>query len=380
MSGTDHAHLRIEGHTADASGQRLMIPDVHSAELLSIQYLRALAAIAVLAFHATARVGVPFDVGAAGVDVFFIISGFIIWTVGARRTPGDFLARRAGRIVPLYWLITLAVAVIATVIPSSFPNLHPNLDRVVLSLLFYPHHDPNGDVAPLVTPGWTLDYEVFFYLIFTLALWATASARLILVTAVLIFLVVVRLIIHPTYPSLGLGIHPADPRLATYTSPLLLEFLAGVWLAKVWSDGIRFPRWAGIAAVACGLFVMSGVAVSGLNVEPVRLLVFGLPAFLIVAGALALEPLPAWPVPKFLGDASYSIYLVHGLAIGFCARLLGLFHFVPVFLLVIVSIAGGILLGSACHLLVEQPLLGIFHPARRKRPPRDPTPLSLMPT
>ncbi|HEX2801677.1 MAG TPA: acyltransferase, partial [Phenylobacterium sp.] len=84
-------------------------------EVRSIQALRGLAALAVLVFHAADRAGGTFGVGASGVDVFFVISGFIMWVVTCRETPtpARFLARRAERIAPLYWLVTLGTAAVA---------------------------------------------------------------------------------------------------------------------------------------------------------------------------------------------------------------------------------------------------------------------------
>jgi exopolysaccharide production protein ExoZ len=222
-------------------------------------------------------------------------------------------------------------------------------------MLFYPHADPSGAVAPLIVPGWTLDYEVFFYLVFAVSLFAAARSRVLVLTAVLGSLVL-----------MGHFIGPTNPALVTYTHPLLLEFLSGVWLGKAWAVGIRLRSTIGAASMALGIALMAIVAALGIDVEPVRIFVWGVPAFLIVAGALALEPVRDWPIVKFLGDASYSIYLVHGLAIAFCARVLAALDVdsLPIFLCV--SIGGGITAGCGCYLLVEKPLLRLFHPYRRK--------------
>jgi exopolysaccharide production protein ExoZ len=333
-----------------------------AAELYSIQYLRAAAAIAVLVFHAAQRGGTSFGAGAAGVDVFFVISGFIMWMISARATPISFLARRAARIVPLYWLVTLSVAGTAMVAPSTFPNLKPTFGHVVKSLLFYPHFDPSGIVAPLIVPGWTLEYEVFFYLIFALSLFAAARSRALVLTAALGLLVLA-----------GQLMQPSNPALATYTHPLLLEFLSGVWLGKAWVEGVRLPPIIGAALLALGAALLAIVAAAGIDVEPVRIFVWGVPAFLIVAGAVALEPVRDWPIAKFLGDASYSIYLVHGLAIAFCVRILALLHIDALAIFLGVSIAGGIVTGCGCYLLIEKPLLRLFHSSRRKRFARNET-------
>src|SRR5580658_5421280 len=140
--------------------------------LLSIQALRALAATAVVAYHALQWGSGGFDVGRAGVDVFFVISGFIMWRVTSGRdvTPGAFLWRRVTRVAPLYWLTTLAVLAAALVWPGFLPEVRPGWRHLALSLAFIPHLDPRGLPFPTLPPGWTLDYEALFYLTFAAAL------------------------------------------------------------------------------------------------------------------------------------------------------------------------------------------------------------------
>jgi len=146
--------------------------------LYSIQYLRALAACSVIFPHTswTGQVG-----GQQGVDVFFVISGFIMMFVSTRESePIEFIRSRAIRIIPLYWLATLATALIST----------PGWRHSLLSALFVPHIDPNGGMYPVVLQGWTLVYEVFFYLIFAVCL--CFSRRIQGMTAI------------PRIPSMGL--------------------------------------------------------------------------------------------------------------------------------------------------------------------------------
>jgi exopolysaccharide production protein ExoZ len=344
----------------DRQQRRASSDSAASRELLSIQYLRAVAAIAVLVFHAAQRAGTGFGPGAAGVDIFFVISGFIMWVISARRppTPVVFLVRRAVRIVPLYWLVTLGVAATAIFVPSLFPHMKPTIGHIARSIFFIPHADPDGDIAPLIVPGWTLNYEIFFYLAFALSLTLAGKQRIRALTAMLGALVVAGLVLHPTTPV-----------LSTYTDPLLLEFLAGVWLGKAWIDGLRLHPAFGIAAMALGLAIYAGVAFAAIDVAPIRLFAWGAPAFLIVAGAIALEPVREWKLPKFLGDASYSIYLVHGLALAFCMHILAALRLETLPIVLIVCVLGGIAVGSACYWFIERPLLRLFHHARRRPMP-----------
>jgi exopolysaccharide production protein ExoZ len=333
----------------------------------SIQYLRGLAAFGVLVFHATERGGAAFGTGAAGVDVFFVISGFIMWVVTCGRpiSPARFLQRRIERIVPLYWGLTLAVAATAIAAPALFPAIRLGAGHVLKSLLFVPHADSTGLIAPLIVPGWTLNYEMFFYLLFAAALFAPLRLRPLLLSAVLAGLVAMR-------PLGDVG----NPLWATYTNALLLEFAAGVWLGKAWSEGALPGRRTGWAMIVLGLAGFAATALSGVDVDRARVLLWGLPALLLVAGAVSVEragPIPSLPPLRALGDASYSVYLVHGLAISAAWRLLEKAGVASGPVLFAAAIVAGVAAGLLAYQLAEKPLMKLFKTglaARRRRRPR----------
>jgi exopolysaccharide production protein ExoZ len=338
------------------------------ADFLSIQYLRGLAALGVLLFHASQRAGAAFGAGAAGVDVFFVISGFIMWTVSARKATGpvDFLLRRAGRIAPLYWTVTLLVVGLDLLRPSLFPNMRLDPPHVILSLLFLPHRDPTGAIAPVIVPGWTLNYEAFFYGVFALTLLLPKGRRAWGLTAALGGLCLIGLF-------LPRGRWAA---VDTYCDPLILEFVAGAWLAKAAAAGRLGREGEAISAIAAGLFILTVVAIAGVDVSGwARLFYWGLPALLIVWGALSLEGAGRMPVLgplKFLGDASYSIYLAHGLALSLAFKVLG-GPGLPFVVSILLTAPFAVLTGLACYWLVERPLLSVFHGRRRSSAARRPT-------
>ncbi|WP_374468797.1 acyltransferase family protein [Phenylobacterium sp.] len=348
------------------------------AEVRSIQYLRGFAAFGVLVFHAAERAGGHFGLGAAGVDVFFVISGFIMWVVTCRRppSPAQFLIRRAQRIVPLYWGLTLLVVGVALSAPWIFPAMEVTAEAVVKSLFFVPYRDHTGLVAPLVIPGWTLNYEMFFYVLFAAGLLAPVRLRPWLVSAALLALVAIR--------PLG---DVQNPLWATYTNPLLLEFGAGIWLGKAWAEG-RLPGVrTGWALVVAGLLGFAVAGVSGVDVERARFLIWGVPALLLVAGAVAIERQGAVPNLKplqALGDASYSLYLVHGLAISAVVRLLDMAGLASPPLILAGGLIAGVIAGLVTYQLVEKPLMRLFRtglaakpaagPARPAAPARPPAP------
>lgn len=320
----------------------------------SIQYLRGVAALGVVVFHAAARAGGSFGVGAAGVDIFFVISGFIMWEVTCRRTPppGEFLLRRAQRIVPLYWLVTLGTAALAILAPAALPAMRPTLAHVGQSLLFIPHVAPDGLIAPLIVPGWTLSYEIFFYLIFAFALLAPVRFRAWLVSATLAGLVLARPL-GDTHNALW----------STYTDPILLEFGAGVWLGWARSRDRLPGRWVAALLIAAALVALAWTSISAIDVSRARVLLWGLPAVLLVTGFVSLERhrgVPAWPAMQLLGDASYSIYLIHGLAISAAVRVLVAVGSFPPPAIFAIALVVGVASGLVLYACLERPLSGWF--------------------
>lgn len=318
----------------------------NSRQLLEIQYLRALAALAVVAYHAGQRPGLPFGIGAAGVDVFFVISGFIMWIVTAQRptTPLLFLRNRLVRIVPLYWCATLGLVVLAAAVPALMPNLRPDAERVLMSLFFVPHRDPLGDIHPVLVPGWTLNYEMFFYLLFALVLALPRAVQLRAMTAILGALVLA-----------GLVLSLPGPLFATYTRPLLLEFLAGMWLAEAWLAGRLPGRAAGLAMMLLGCAMLVALQVTGTYSDPWRVVIWGVPSLLIVTGTLAVAPggLGRLPLAKWLGDASYSIYLTHQLVVGLMWKGFG---WLPGIGFVALCLVASSIIGIASFHLLERPV------------------------
>src|SRR5579862_498762 len=152
-----------------------------------LQALRGFAALSVVADYAKKRIDDRLWVGAAGVDVFFVISGFIIWTVGSgeEASPGVFVWRRLTRVAPAYWLATGAVIALATLWPTLLRQVTLSPAHVALSLAFIQHIDPRGLPFPVLPPGWSLNYEAVFYGLFTLVLFAPAALRFRLLLAAL---------------------------------------------------------------------------------------------------------------------------------------------------------------------------------------------------
>ncbi|MHA6691511.1 acyltransferase family protein [Devosia sp. A449] len=193
-------------------------------KFISIQYLRGLAAIFVLASHALLYPIVEHHIGYGrlgwlGVILFFVISGFIMVAVTGegRFSAGDFLRRRVIRIVPMYWGATLIAAALALLAPQLFKTTVYDTGQLLLSLLFIPFYNPVSEgLHPLYKLGWTLNYEVFFYVCFALLAFFGAGARVLWLTIAFTALAVTGALLQP---------EPAIPQF--YTSFMPLAFVPG---------------------------------------------------------------------------------------------------------------------------------------------------------
>ena len=274
--------------------------------------LRGVAALMVVWHHAAGQIHgmsawVPVQFGTSGVDLFFVVSGFImvVTTSSGTVTPFDFWRRRLVRVVPLYWLLTLLMVAAAMVTPSLFKTLQIAPATLLQSLFFVPHFSRSfpGEVWPLLVPGWTLNFEVFFYAVFGASLFLPGRSRLPALTACLLALVVTGAIFGPFATA------PAQ----TYTHPMLLEFVAGAWIARLWLRGrLRLPIAVSIAMVVAGaaLLVLRDLPPFGYAMK-----IAG--AALVVAGALTPR-FDAWEFKGWqaVGDSSYSLYLTHLFTLG----------------------------------------------------------------
>jgi peptidoglycan/LPS O-acetylase OafA/YrhL len=279
----------------------------------SLQWLRALAAIMVLIGHVLEEAAHYRGIGAAaaalpwtrGVDVFFVISGFVI-AVSARRHAGSgagataFLLRRTIRVVPLYWLFTTLMVAALLIAPGGVKETELDPAQILSSYLFLPYERHDGRIAPVLSLGWTLNYEMFFYLLAAVALlWRWPRAAAVLCGT----LVVLALA--------GWLLSPASTMAAFWTNAIILEFGFGVLLALLWErTGTTHRPWLGAGLFASGLALL--VLWHGTDLP--RFLAAGLPATLMVAGPVlfvAHSARRAGQAASALGDASYALYLSH---------------------------------------------------------------------
>jgi peptidoglycan/LPS O-acetylase OafA/YrhL len=334
--------------------------------LIHIQILRFLAAAAVVAFHvwsiAPDHINVPADTPTFGlwhfghgVDLFFVISGFIIYYAtqasarGKELSPSAFLRRRVERIVPLYAFAILAMTALAVALPAIFgaPGWYTP-SHVLKSLAFVSFTDGQ---MPVVFVGWSLEYEMYFYLVLAALMMLTQNAWRAVVMAFCGLAIIGQ--ISGVADTLG--------HYTFFTDPLILEFIFGVIAGILFVNGWNEDKstHAMLLATACATFVL-------LVTEPTsRTLIYGLPSAALVAGAAWLSRLRTnasrlESACERLGDASFSIYLIQAPLVVFAAQGVAiLFPAIQPHALVVLASAVVIAAGLALNITVERPLLAL---------------------
>ena len=285
-----------------------------ASRLQSIQALRFAAALAVIFYHLGYLLydGAPFidairpiiSSGYAGVDVFFVISGFIIfmvstkidWSQGALPAALDFGFRRVTRVYPLYWVCFLVVTALVIAGAPQLVGREWSLDNWIADAFLFSLDNK------LVPVAWTLTYEIYFYACFSAAL--LFGPRFYL-PALCVWVAgsVAAIGLNYALPS---GVADGSWRTAVWSNALVLEFVMGMAAAALIARGHRRGAWLALVAAVL-FFVIGHLAPYGY-----RAVTFGPGAALIVYGLASLEMqgrLVSMRYVAWLGDASYSLYL-----------------------------------------------------------------------
>jgi exopolysaccharide production protein ExoZ len=338
----------------------------------TLQSSRGIAAVAVVVHHAADYLGDPrfwandwyrrlFGFGAVGVELFFVLSGIVIlWAhwedQGQVNSFWGYAARRLRRIYPIYWIVLAA----AIMVFQLRPMLGRGFERsgwVILSSILLVHV---GSLAIILHVSWTLFHEIMFYVLFgavilsrvfgymLLSLWFGASCLMLVIPF-------------------------GNPYLKEYLSPLHLLFALGMVIAIVVKRGLRLNA---------GMFIIPGILLlaytcrltlrNGLPDMHCALLA-GVACFLILLDLMLFERegrlhVPSWM--NFLGDASYSIYLVHFPLLSLTARVcfsLSRGASIPLWTWLILQVLLAVGVGIGFHLAIEKPMLRQLSGIRRKR-------------
>jgi exopolysaccharide production protein ExoZ len=337
------------------------------SKLIPIQLLRALAALAVAILHGQYETGLLADAAGrsfqasrlfpweAGVDVFFVISGFVM-VYASRRLfgrPGAraiFLSRRIARVVPLYWATTTLYLALALAAPGLVKGM-AEPGYVLASYAFIPMARADGAVEPLYSLGWTLNYEMAFYLLFALTLGMSQRWAVLALAAMLAVIVALAQILALPLP------------FAFWADPIVLEFGIGMGLGLLRSEGLVVGPASRLLLAVLGLALFALVAAQTPALH--RVLLFGLPAGCLVAACglgrehASAEETVAVRLGAILGDASYALYLIHPFVLRGLRWLVGragLAPAMPAWLFLSASLLFAILASIAVFRLIERPL------------------------
>ena len=339
------------------------------ARLLTLQVTRGVAANLVVLSHLSVieakytggQILPTFSFcGIAGVDIFFVLSGFIMVVVaGKGMGAAQFLWRRAARIYPPYWIVSLVVLATSLVQPAWVNSSIQGPISLWRSFLLVP-----DTTLPLLAVGFTLIHEVYFYLVFAIFL----ALRIPILFGLLGWggvLLIVTILGGDYVTSFPLG--------RVWTNPLTAEFMAGAAIGVLYNrKNMRGAAWAGVIGL-----LMLGVSIvflapalplaNNTHLDAWRVVLFGMPAALIIYWLAALE-LKTAPVPprllSALGDWSYATYLTHVLVLAAIGRIIGALAppgAMSRLELIVVGFLAANLVGAFMFRFFERPTLAVLH-------------------
>ena len=349
----------------------------------SVQALRAIAALFVVVAHATALwqdkagrgAAYIFTGGLSGVDLFFVISGFIILVsgmpfAGKPGGPTRFFELRLIRLVPIYWLATSLKLALVMVAPASvLVNGRPGAWNILASYLFIPSANAEGLIVPVLVVGWTLSFEMLFYIIFAIALGIVVNP-LVVILPVLILVSLVSLLHMDAWPA-----------FTSLANPLLLEFCFGMIVGQLYRSKRleRLPEWTGLLLLVASFGYLLTVPAP----DPwSRAFGWGIAAACALAGAIVLERRFIGRLADAMvlqGEASYSLYLVHGFVlpvVGFAVVRLHLPNLALGAVIVVAATGSSVIASTVTHIYVERPLTNVLrrlaHDRRNQGSPASP--------
>ena len=286
-----------------------------------IQVLRLLGSASITVYHS----GIAGEHGFWAVDLFFVISGFILMYSTEPKEPvmleepvsaGRFLKKRLVRVVPLYWIMTLFMYLLISVMPSLSIMSEAKLPDLIRSLLFIPFENSRGYCAPILSLGWTLQYEILLYLLFAVSMSINFRKRGWICSGMILALVLA-----------GTGANAAGIQmpvfLSFYTDSIMLEFILGIGAHEFWKRLNFVSRKEGMLTDIAEENAMKILSLAGIGVMVVlmarvendysipRWIRLGLPAFILFAFSMMSLGREQFPRSTLkVASASYSIYLV----------------------------------------------------------------------
>jgi len=322
--------------------------------LYSIQMLRAIACISVVHLHTTSKFG------SFGLDIFFIISGFVITMIINKGTkPKIFILSRISRIVPLYWILTTFLLVLTILTPELLNSTTFNLTYYFKSIFFIPYYNQNNILEPMLIQGWTLNYEIFFY--FCVFISIIISRKNLITTLVLFILFFIYFKYFFKESSSAFKIF--------FSTTLIFEFLLGViafYIFKFYQNIKIIPVVPIVAAIVSYItMIYYEVETIELN-KDLRIYFYGFPSLVLVLSLCFLEKFfsnnNCMKILLNIGHASYSIYLSHIFIIVFLKIINAKFIFFifPDLINHLLTIFICLILGRLVYIFIDKPINDIL--------------------
>jgi len=260
-----------------------------------IEFSRFVAAMLVMCVH------IPvFGFGTFGVDIFFIISGFVMMH-STERTSSNFFKKRLIRILPNYYIFTLGVFILALKFPHLLNNTTADLNHLLKSLFFIPFNKNETGHFPILFLGWTLNLEMLFYSIFALSLMINKKYRGFISSYILLTIFLISAYIN-SFP------------LKAYNDFIIFEFILGMIIYLIIFKKNYIESFLMLLAIIIGCLFHE------INLNN-RLLTYGLPSMIIMfLMILKFQNLKLSKLILMLGAGSYSLYLTHPYIIQFFDR------------------------------------------------------------
>jgi exopolysaccharide production protein ExoZ len=348
-------------------------------KIKNIQALRGIAVLFVVFFHlfiiekkySGFDTFLPdvFQFGMSGVDLFFVISGFVMVMVtrGKFQIKGEalkFLYHRASRIYPLYWVYSILALIVFMIQPAWVNSSQGNEVNLLSSFLLLP-----SDKLPLVQVGWTLIHEIYFYLVFFVILLLLPEE----------FLVYAILAWGTCVVLLNSILDPGNPFYNLISNPLTFEFLGGTLLGLAYQRSQKRlnTSWLVLMAVVPFLVAVAGFVYyqTGTGTSPEgwwRVLIYGVPSLIVTYCFIEAER-NGFRLHSSLiqiGNVSYSIYLSHLFTINVIGRIWKIFSIEPIFdnvIAVFIALGMVLLVGFLSYSFVERPLLQLSRNLEKTR-------------
>jgi exopolysaccharide production protein ExoZ len=287
--------------------------------IIGIQLLRFVAAFFVVLTHSLGEYEWLKPFGSFGVDIFFVISGFIIYVI-TDKDAKYFFIKRLIRIVPMYWLFTFGISFIAFLHPDLLRSAKFDIHHIIASLFFFPYWTEGTAFSPILKLGWTLNFEMFFYLMFFVSMQLSHKYRAILTSVILAFIVILLNSIES---------YSEKSFLNFYSSLIWFEFIFGMLIGVLYKDYncLKLNISSSVIFIFLSIGFMMSIQIFG-DSSYARIFEFGLPSSLLIIASLNFESIlirahrSIKEIILFLGEMSYPLYLIHIYCIALLHRVL----------------------------------------------------------